>query len=170
MEQYWYPNRRVTAVDKQTIIMGGGVSWRLFFMGPFSSADLLTCPMLRLLDYFYTFLHLAIVGFNLLGWIWPSTRKAHLVLLTATLISWFLLGVWFGWGYCPVTDWQWEVKEKLGETDLPNSFIKYFADKISGKDFPAPLVDRVTLISFLLIVVVTVYVNFIRKPSSGSRR
>jgi hypothetical protein len=126
--------------------------------------------MLRLLDYFYSFLHLAIVGFNLLGWIWPATRKAHLVLLTATLISWFLLGIWFGWGYCPVTDWQWDVKEKLGEKDLPNSFIKYFADKVSGKDFPAPLVDRVTLISFLLIVIVTIYVNFIRKPRSRTPR
>lgn len=118
--------------------------------------------MLRLLDIFFTFLHLAIVGFNLFGWIWRKTRKAHLVLFTATALSWFVLGIWYGWGYCPVTHWQWDVKEKLGETDLPNSFIKYFADKISGRDFPAPLVDKVTLTVFILLLLITVYINFIR--------
>lgn len=80
-----------------------------------------------------------------------------------TLVSWFILGIWYGWGYCPFTDWQWDVKEKLGETDLPNSFVKYFADKVTGKDFPAPLIDKVTLISFLVAIACSIYVNFFRK-------
>jgi hypothetical protein len=115
--------------------------------------------MLIALDYFFSFLHLALIGFNLLGWIWPKTRKEHLVTVLATAASWFILGIWFGWGYCPITDWQWDIKEKLGETNLPNSFIKYFADKIAGRSIPSSLVDRVTLVTFIVIVIVTIVVN-----------
>jgi hypothetical protein len=120
--------------------------------------------VLKLLDIFYTLLHLLIIGFNLLGWIWPKTRRLHLIIVAVTLLCWFGLGIWYGWGYCPVTDWQWYVKEKLGETNLPDSFVKYYADKITGRDFPAALVDKVTLLSFLTAIAITVYVNFFRKP------
>jgi hypothetical protein len=118
--------------------------------------------MLKLLDIFYTCVHLIIIGFNLFGWIWPKARKLHLIVVSVTLICWFVLGIWYGWGYCPVTDWQWEVKEKLGETNLPNSFVKYFADKITGNDYPPALVDRVTLITFLIAIGITLYVNFFK--------
>src|ERR1044071_7236960 len=104
--------------------------------------------MLKLADLFFTCLHLAIIMFNMLGWTWPKARKIHLIVVGLTLSSWFILGIWYGWGYCPITDWQWEIKERLGESNLPNSFIKYFADKLTGKNFPPASVDRATLISF----------------------
>ncbi len=84
--------------------------------------------MLALLDVLFTLLHLLIIGFNLFGWIWPATRKLHLWCAGATAFSWLILGIWFGLGYCPITDYQWQIKEKLGEQNLPNSFIKYYAD------------------------------------------
>ena len=122
--------------------------------------------MLKLLDIFFTILHLAIIGFNLFAWIWPKTRKAHFVCIVFTAFCWFVLGIWFGWGYCPVTDWQWRIKEKLGEQNLPASFIKYFADKITGKDISTSLVDNATLICFLLALILSVYFNFFRKKKS----
>ena len=120
-------------------------------------------PVLKLLDILFTILHLAIILFNLFAWIFPKTRKAHLIVAGLTLFSWFVLGIWKGWGYCPITEWQWDVKEKLGETNLPNSFIKYFADKLTGQNFPSSLVDKVTLFSFLAAILVSVYVNFFRR-------
>ena len=119
--------------------------------------------MLQVLDIFFTILHLGIIGFNLLGWIWPKARKAHLICLALTAISWFILGIWYGWGYCPVTDWQWKVKEKLGETGLPNSFVEYFAEKISGKNFNTSLVNNVTLFTFVAAILLAVYFNFFRR-------
>jgi hypothetical protein len=119
--------------------------------------------LLKFLDILLTLAHLALIGFNLFGWIWPKTRKAHLITVAATAFSWFVLGIWFGWGYCPITDWQWKVKEKLGETDLPNSFIKYYADKISGKDIDPKIVDRVTLIAFLAVIILTLFLIFFNK-------
>jgi hypothetical protein len=121
--------------------------------------------MLKFLDILLTLAHFAIIGFNLLGWIWPKTRKAHLIVVAATAFSWFILGIWFGWGYCPITQWQWNVKEKLGETNLPNSFIKYYADKISGKNIDASVVDMVTLVTFLVVIALTIYLNFFKRKT-----
>jgi len=119
--------------------------------------------MLRFLDILLSFTHIALIGFNLLGWIWKRTRRAHLITIALTGASWFVLGIWFGMGYCPITDWQWQVKEKLGERDLPNSFIKYMADKITGHDFDASFIDMVTLSCFIAAIVLSVYFNFFRR-------
>lgn len=122
--------------------------------------------MLKFLDIVLTLAHFAIISFNLFGWIWAKTRKAHLIVVAATAFSWFVLGIWFGWGYCPITHWQWNVKEKLGETNLPNSFVKYYADKISGKNIAPSIVDTTTLIVFLVVIALTIYLNFFKRHKS----
>ncbi len=117
--------------------------------------------MLYLLDILLTFIHLSIVLFNLLGWIPKASRKAHLVSIVLTAASWFLLGIWFGMGYCPFTDWQWSVKQKLGEENLPNNFIEYFAEKFSGFDFTPEFITTVTGTGFAISAFLSVYVNFL---------
>ncbi|MBS1531101.1 MAG: DUF2784 domain-containing protein [Bacteroidetes bacterium] len=119
--------------------------------------------ILRLADILLTLLHLLIIGFNLFGWIWKRTRRWHLAFAALTAGSWFILGIWFGWGYCPVTDLEWHVKEKLGEHNLPDSFIKYYADKLSGTSVSASLIDTVTTVVFFTAILVSVYVNFFRR-------
>lgn len=114
-------------------------------------------------DFLFTILHLTVIGFNLFAWIWKPVRKLYFALVLLTVVSWFGLGFWFGLGYCPITDWQWQVKEKLGEYNLPNSFIKYCADKISGKPIQASLIDTLTALVFFLAAALSVYVNFFRK-------
>lgn len=120
-----------------------------------------------LLDYFLIIVHLVIIGFNLLGWIWPSTRRLHFLFVLLTAGSWLILGIWYGIGYCPITDWQWQIKESLGETNLPNSFIKYFADKVTHNDISSDLVDALTAICFIAAVVLSVFLNFFRKKNLG---
>ncbi|MDF2431181.1 MAG: hypothetical protein JWP44_812 [Mucilaginibacter sp.] len=117
----------------------------------------------RILDLLLTFFHLGIIGFNMLGWIWIRTRKLHLVFITITAACWFILGIWYGIGYCPVTDWEWSIKEKLGEHNLPGSFIEYYADKFTGKAISASIIDTMTAVCFFLAVVLSVYVNFFVK-------
>ena len=124
--------------------------------------------MLHFLDIFLTFFHFLIIGFSLFGWITPITRKAHFICTISIAASWFLLGIWFGIGYCPVTDWQWDVKTKLGEQNLPSSFIKYFADKITGKDISSFYIDIITAVSFAIAVLLSVYVNFLKKARKES--
>ncbi|HEY1025146.1 MAG TPA: DUF2784 domain-containing protein [Sphingobacteriaceae bacterium] len=121
--------------------------------------------MLALLDILLTILHLVIIGFNLFGWIWPGTRKLHFVSIVTTAAFWFLFGIWYGVGYCPITDWQWRVKERMGEENLPDSFIKYFADDITGNNISASLIDILTTVFFALAVLASVVVNFIKNGS-----
>ena len=123
---------------------------------------------MKFLDLLFTFAHLAVIGFNLFGWIWKKTRKAHLVVVALTIASWFIIGLWKGLGYCFLTDWHWRIKEKLGENNLPNSFIKYFADKITGTSINPHIVDAVTLVLFLFVIIISVYFNFFNKKISST--
>jgi hypothetical protein len=91
-----------------------------------------------------------------------------LITIGATAFSWFGLGIFYGWGYCPITEWEWNVKARLGETHLPNSFIKYYADKITGKDINATLIDNFTLGFFLAAIILSVYFNFFKKKSRSN--
>lgn len=106
--------------------------------------------MLYILDHFLTVFHLTFVVFVLIGWIFPSTRKAHVTALLLTIIAWMLLGLYKGViGYCPLTDWHWDVKRALGETVLPGSFIEYMVEKITGINFSKVLIDSVTALGLL---------------------
>jgi hypothetical protein len=120
---------------------------------------------LAVLDFIYTLVHLLIIGFNLFAWAFPATRRLHLYGVAVTLACWLILGIWYGIGYCPVTDWQWQVKTQLGEQNLPNSFVKYYADQISGQSVDANLIDIITAGSFLLSITISVYLNFFSKKS-----
>jgi hypothetical protein len=76
--------------------------------------------------------------------------------------SWLLLGLLVGTlGYCPLTDWHFRILEKLGKTDLPDSYIKYLADRLTGLNFNPSLVDKVTLFLFLAILATSGFLNLI---------
>jgi hypothetical protein len=97
------------------------------------------------LDVFFLVFHAILIGFNLIGWIWQRTRRIHLGVLTLTFGSWVGLGLFYGLGYCPCTDWHWQVKRTRGEFDLPASYIKYYLDLITGLDWHPLLVDILVL-------------------------
>ena len=65
--------------------------------------------MYKFLDIFFIVFHTSLIFFNLFGWIWKYTRRANLVALLLTGGSWFILGLYYGIGYCPFTEWHWEV-------------------------------------------------------------
>ena len=113
----------------------------------------------RLLDILFVVFHTLLVGFNMLGWVWRRTRRLHLITISATLLSWFGLGVAYGWGYCPLTDWHWDVKRALGETGLPASWMKYYLDLVTGLDWSAALVDGLVIGSALAALMLSVVLN-----------
>ena len=115
--------------------------------------------MYAFLDIVLLLVHGSLVIFNLIGWIWKKTRRAHLWTILLTLASWSLLGIFFGFGYCPLTDWQWDVKRKLGETGLPNSFIEYYLDRITPFDWESGTVDALVLGLTLTALAAALLVN-----------
>lgn len=114
----------------------------------------------KILDIFFVAFHSFLILFNLFGWIWRRTRIWNLVTLLLTGASWVLLGRIVGVpGYCPLTDWHFAVLERLGRTDLPNSYVKYLADRITGLDFNSATVDKVTLYAFLTALIISLVLN-----------
>ena len=124
--------------------------------------------VLHILDIFFVVFHTALIFFNSFGWIWRKTRRLNLITLLLTGGSWLFLGMIVGTpGYCPLTDWHFNILEKLGKTDLPNSYIKYLADRLTGLDINASLIDDVTLYTFIVSLVLSVIFNLLslrRRP------
>ena len=125
--------------------------------------------MLSFLNVLYTIAHLVLISFILTGWIWKRTQKLHFIVVILTALSWLVLGIWYGWGYCPLTDWHWDVKEKLGERNLPNSFVKYFADQVTGENISSSLIDGVTVACLVFAAIASVYVNFFKRKNWNSK-
>jgi hypothetical protein len=114
----------------------------------------------NILDIFFVVFHSFLILFNLFGWIWRRTRIWNLVTLLLTGASWVILGRIVGVpGYCPLTDWHFAVLERLGRTDLPNSYVKYLLDRITGLDFNSGTVDEITLYSFLAALIISLILN-----------
>jgi hypothetical protein len=115
--------------------------------------------MYAFLDYFFFVFHGCLVLFNLTGWVWKRTRRIHLITIGLTILSWFGLGILYGWGYCPCTDWHWDVKRKLGESDLPYSYVKYYMDELTGRNWNAMAVDAAVVILGLLAFILSCWLN-----------
>ncbi len=105
---------------------------------------------LRILDLFFLIFHTALMFFNMLGWIFRRLWKWHLFTLTLTLFSWFVLGYWYGWGYCFCTDWHWQVKRLLGESNLPNSYIVYLFHAWLNIDLSTEVANSIAIGGLLL--------------------
>jgi len=115
------------------------------------------------LDFFFLIFHTILTLFNLLGWIWKKTRLANFISLLLTGFAWFGLGIFYGIGYCPLTDWHWDVLEKLGVKNLPDSYITYIIQRLTGIRMNDQFVEAVTLICFIVALFMSVYLNFFRK-------
>lgn len=128
--------------------------------------------MYQLLDIFLFISHLILIGFNLFGWLFTRTRKLHLAAILLTFFSWLVLGQWYGIGYCPLTDREWQVKERLGERNLPDSFIKYLLDHVSGVDFDPGIINILTGVCFGLAAMLSVILNVrdLRKKFGKSQK
>lgn len=114
----------------------------------------------QFLNVFFFVFHTAFTLFNMVGWAFRSTRKWHLITVLLTAFSWFVLGIWYGWGYCFCTDWHWAVREKLGFTDESNSYIHFLIIKLTGINLSEKLVEYGTLIIFLLSLVLSALLNW----------
>ena len=120
---------------------------------------------LQLLNYFFFVFHTALILFNLFGWLFPKTKKLHLISLLITLFSWGIMGIWKGFGYCFLTDWHYRILRKLGERDMPSSYISYLMEKSPVWLPDAALTDTLTLVLTILAFLCTIWVNFFAKKT-----
>ena len=113
--------------------------------------------------------HTSWMLFNLFGWVWKSLRKWNLITLVLTGASWGILGIWYGFGYCPCTDWHWQVLRKIGETNLPYSYVKYLLERLFGLDVSPQTADVMTGVGFGLALLISLVLNYRDRRRATSR-
>ena len=115
--------------------------------------------ILKLTDFLLFGIHILLISINMFGWIFIKTRKIQLVTILSTTFSWFVMGIWYGWGYCFLTDWEWSVKRDLGEYNLPHSFIHYLANNILRLNLNSGFLDNLTVVVFVFALIAGIVVN-----------
>ena len=115
--------------------------------------------MYWLLDKFFFVFHSSVITLILFGWMWRKTRRLNLIAIFCTAFSWFVLGIWYGYGYCPCTDWHWQVRMKLGHLDMHSSYIGFLIESGTGLEVSRRVVDVLALVLLVSAAAASVWVN-----------
>ena len=106
---------------------------------------------------FFVF-HTLWIAFVCVGWAWKRTRRWHVAAASITALSWFGLGIVYGWGYCPFTDWHWQVRERLGHRDPP-SYVQLLISETMGIELSPDVANALALVVLVLAGIVTALLN-----------
>jgi hypothetical protein len=106
---------------------------------------------------FFVF-HTFWIAFNCVGWAWRRTRRWQLATVSLTALSWFGLGIWYGWGYCPSTDWHWRIRARLGYHDPP-SYVQLLIRALTGIDLDPSWANALAFGMLLFVGVLTSFLN-----------
>lgn len=115
--------------------------------------------MLQFYHYTFQTFHIALILFNVFGWIPRRTARLNLITLVATGLSWTVLGAFYGLGYCPLTDWHYGVLERLGRNNLPVSYIAFLIEEIWSVRVTATTADWITGLTYALALLASVVRN-----------
>jgi hypothetical protein len=110
------------------------------------------------LDVGFFVFHTLWVVFVCAGWAWRRTRPWHGSAVALTALSWFGLGIWHGWGYCPLTDWHWQVRERLGHRD-PASYLQLLISTVAGVELSARVADALAVGTLSIVGPLTLFLN-----------
>jgi hypothetical protein len=113
----------------------------------------------QLLDWFFVAFHTLLITFNLFGWIRKAWLRYNLITLLLTGGSWIFLGLFYGLGYCPLTDWHWMVLENLAKHPETNSYVAYLFNRIIGIEMSDSYADALTLYTYLGAIFLSIILN-----------
>ncbi|RTE51982.1 DUF2784 family protein [Arenibacter aquaticus] len=121
--------------------------------------------LLKIANIFFYLFHTLLIAFNLFGWLFSATRKLNLLSLLLTFGSWGLLGIWKGWGYCFLTDWHYDILNRLGHYQLPSSYIAFLTLKLTGWLPQAEFINTLTLCAAITALCCSLWANLIAPMS-----
>jgi Protein of Unknown function (DUF2784) len=113
---------------------------------------------------FFVF-HICLILFNLFGWLFKPLRKWNLITLMLTAFSWFALGAFYGFGYCFLTDWHWQIREKLGYPNPFNSYIQFLITSLFPISVSEQLVNILTATLFFAALIMSLISNLKRRKA-----
>lgn len=110
--------------------------------------------------YLYSVFHIIIIFMNLFGWMHRLTRKLAFVTILITWASWIIGGIFYGWGYCFLTELHYELLNDHGITGMPSSFIEYFFHEIGISGISSMLIQSLTFLIFLISTIMAALIYF----------
>ncbi len=119
----------------------------------------------KVADVFFFAFHICLIAFNLFAWMSYRLRKWNLITLAMTAFSWFGLGFFYGFGYCFLTDWHWQIRAALGYSNPFDSYIQFLIATLLGLTISEKIVNVLTASLFFAAFVMSILtnVNDIRK-------
>ncbi len=133
----------------------------------------LSQPVLEALNMFFFAFHTLFTLFNMTGWIFKKTRLLHLITMGLTAFSWFVLGIFYGIGFCFFTEWHWEVLRLLGKPAASRAYIHLLVETILPIQIQEETVIAGTRWGFIFIVAATAAVwtaDILKKRRRKSER
>ncbi|MCB1179633.1 MAG: DUF2784 family protein [Leptospiraceae bacterium] len=109
--------------------------------------------LINLSDNFLTVFHDLFTLWNLFGLFFPSFRIYHFITINLTLVSWTVLGYFYGLGYCILTDIHYGLKYCRGEFNLPSSYIQLRILELFGVLPDLEITNYVLGISFSFLLI-----------------
>ncbi|MCX4026182.1 DUF2784 family protein [Endozoicomonas sp. SM1973] len=112
--------------------------------------------MNRVYNWVLHAIHIAIIIFSMIGWLFVATRLYHLVLCSLIIFSWFGVGIVAKKpGMCLVTELQKRVWKSMGIEDR-DGYIIYLVERVTGKTPSSKKVDIVTQIFFFSTFILSI--------------
>ncbi|TVR37708.1 MAG: DUF2784 family protein [Cryomorphaceae bacterium] len=112
------------------------------------------------LNVFFFVFHGIVIVFNLTGWMSYRLRRWHLACILLTAGSWFLLGAFYGWGYCFLTDWHYDVRRELGLVVDASSYIHFLLIRMGMDWWSSSTTDILTGVFFAIAAMLSLWRNF----------
>lgn len=110
------------------------------------------------LNFLFFAFHTLLVLFNMFGWMSKRWRRWHLVAVLATAFSWCVMGLWKGMGYCILTDWHWQVRDRLGYPGA-DSYIQLMIRDFTGVTVNSVVLNPMIEWTFIACGVLSILLN-----------
>ena len=81
-------------------------------------------------DYLFLLFHTCLILFNVFGWMVKNWRKIHLWTIGLTFMSWFLLGIWYGWGFVSLPTGIGRYSGILGKITCPIPYSQLLVQQV----------------------------------------
>jgi Protein of Unknown function (DUF2784) len=114
---------------------------------------------LHAIDVLFFGFHTALILFNLVGWVWPQTRRLHFFCIAGTLFSWVAMGAFYGFGYCLCTDWHFQVRRSLGLPVFGQTYLQLTSQVFLGIELSQTVSNLLAGGGLLLILLAMVVVG-----------
>ena len=117
-------------------------------------------PYYTSIDSFFNLLHVFVVLVNCFGWAYKGTLKLNLAFLVITISSWCLLGIFYGIGFCFLTELHSIALNSIVYTKIPFSYLDYLLIERIGIKIDSTSISLISISAIFLSLTISIKKNF----------